>query len=363
MSPTVNDESHPAIAPGRDFLHRNAREVLLLGVFGFIAYTTFRAQMLGDAVGAPLQTFFGGLEFCLALVLGTLLQMILSREQFLREQKSSALSAYRRVLDIRRAIIRLKATLANMRLTSPQERRSDLDIVEAIADGLSDTADSSIGDWHDIIGEEMVAFNRIGTLISDLKSSPATDSRLGEEADQRSIRTEMRAEIDRLRSTLPPILQTALEFEEEFMPREGRISFSVLRHLQETVRQHGCIRVLVQGGSETPAVGADHAHFGGPFHYRLDHGAGQQWLIFSSGDASGLVVNPLQHIYEKDYYASLLAILPTRGDFEPYGQEPIEIVGSQFDGSGAEPGTFYVRIPMTEDEFLMAVRRLQLPMP
>jgi hypothetical protein len=347
------------------FVQRNARDLMLLLLFSVLALINFLVQMMAGPLPAAVANFMRLLEFAFALILGTLIQLVISREQFLREQKRAALGAYRRVLDIKRAVGRLKTKVENLRRGTPAERRQDLDVVDAIADGLSDTVDSSIGDWNDIIGQEMTAVDRISSLMSSLESIEVPGEHAAEVVEQGAIREELKAEIGKLRSGLPPVLQSALEFEEEMLPREGRISFRVLRHFRESIRRGGCIRVLVRGMGSMKEGGLDEVSRTGPFSYSLEYGMSHEWMTLSGAGGSGLVENPLdaEGVYNKDYQLTLRGVVPISEESVRHDPGSVEILGSQYDGSGPEPNTFYVRIPMTEDDFLMAVRRLQLPMP
>jgi hypothetical protein len=254
--------------------------------------------------------------------------------------------------------------LGNLRPRAPEQSRKDFDIVGAIADGISDTVDSSIGDWHDIIGPEMTTVKRISSLMSSLSTMEVPEGRgLGTE-NRGQVREELKAEIQRLRSALPPVLQSALEFEEEMLPREGRISFKVLRHFRESIRRSGFIQVPVRGSASGEGAPDDILR-DAPFSYSLEHGMSHEWMTLNGPAGSGLVENPLEGegVYGKDYQMTLRAVAPINEESVRHDPGAVEIVGSRYGGRGDNPDTFYVQVPMTEDDFLMAVRRLQLPMP
>lgn len=109
-------------------------------------------------------TLFGILELVFSIGFAWLLARRSYRKDFDERQKSFAVAAYRRILEIERAISRLLARVTRKMQESRGGIKLELDVIKEMATGVCDTTLSSVGDWSDIIGEEITKIKEIETV-------------------------------------------------------------------------------------------------------------------------------------------------------------------------------------------------------
>src|SRR3972149_784061 len=96
------------------FWKRNVLHLIFLAVTLIASVALFALEILSVERSPLNDALFGGLEFLLALATGLLLQRIASREEFLRSLRQYAISAYRRITDIKKSTARLQAHMEQM---------------------------------------------------------------------------------------------------------------------------------------------------------------------------------------------------------------------------------------------------------
>src|ERR1700730_15326474 len=83
---------------------------------------------------------------------------------FEQSLKKFAISAYRRIADIERMVERLHTEVREMISDAPKSEITNLRIVDAIVSDTGQLVRSSISAWADVIGEELLAIERIKRL-------------------------------------------------------------------------------------------------------------------------------------------------------------------------------------------------------
>jgi hypothetical protein len=108
-------------------------------------------------------SLFSILQFILSLAFSWLIARISLLGEFRKSQKSFAVAAFRRILEINSAIERLLSRVS-IRKGFKTETKQELDIIYEIGLGIRESINSSISDWRDIIGDEIETVTRIREL-------------------------------------------------------------------------------------------------------------------------------------------------------------------------------------------------------
>ncbi len=147
---------------------------------------------------------FNALQFVLSIGFAWILARMSFKEEFREGQKQFAISAYRRINEINSGVKRL---LSRVRRQSPalsKETRQELEVIQAISTGVSDSIQSSIADWADIIGEELVTLDR----IEELQHEDVFSSEIVQQDVAEAVALDNRIEeMNRLIQSLPHQLQ------------------------------------------------------------------------------------------------------------------------------------------------------------
>ena len=194
----------------KPFLGRNLADIGILILLVIAASAVFVGEIVSVRSGPLDSTLFKALEFGLSIAIGWVSQRIAAREEFQRSLRQYALSAYRRISDIRKSVNRVISEIQRMRPAYPLTSTHDLDLLRVAAEQMNDTINSSVVDWADIIREDLEKVERIQELQERLRSA----SQRGTVADGNPPMPgtlELKAEIDRLRDDLPYLLQDALQ--------------------------------------------------------------------------------------------------------------------------------------------------------
>lgn len=123
--------------------------------------------------------------------------------------KKFAISAYRRVADIERMIDRLHAEIEEMISSAPRAESTNLRVTEAIVSDTAQIVRSSISDWGDVIGDELLAIEKIKRLEQEKQRLRAIDD--SEEKPESADVKDIEATIQQILLTLPPRLQLEAE--------------------------------------------------------------------------------------------------------------------------------------------------------
>src|SRR5713101_1284206 len=155
-------------------------EVIVALVLGFLSIGSFVLQVLtfGVQTSRLEVALFNTLQLLLTVSFGWFSTRALSRAEFEASLKRFAVSAYRRAADINEMMRRLKSRLAVLRDSRQRngEQSADLDVVAAVIDDSLQVAESSIADWADVIGQEMLALEAVRRLEAQkqqLRQEPA----------------------------------------------------------------------------------------------------------------------------------------------------------------------------------------------
>jgi hypothetical protein len=154
-------------------------------------------------------SLFSIIQFILALAFSWILARISLKEEFRKSQKSFAIAAYRRITEIDAAIERLiDRTSSHIRIGHP-ETKKELDVILEISLGVRESIKSSISDWADIIGEEIVTINKIKELQEEKFMQPLRST----DYNTKDKIIELNNKIEEMLSSLPTPLRLSTEAE------------------------------------------------------------------------------------------------------------------------------------------------------
>ncbi len=205
---------------------------VVLGALALLCFT-WQVRTVGAHSTATETFLFNSLQFFLTTGFAWFSTRAASRLEFEQSLKKFAISAYRRIADIERMVDRLHSEVREMILDAPKSEITNLRIVDSIVSDTSQLVRSSISDWADVIGEELLAIERIKRLEHEkellqkdnIEASPKISSELGT-----SLQNIENA-IAKIQSTLPPRLQLVAEIQDQ-------TSESVERDARSLARKH-----------------------------------------------------------------------------------------------------------------------------
>lgn len=184
-------------------------------VLGILIITIISIQIitLNENTTIVETTLFNILQFVFSIAFAWHLSSIVSQNEFRKSQKKFAVSAYRRINEIKKGVERLSLRLNSQKDISFQETKHELEIIDAITESIHETIISSIADWGEIIGEELKSIEKIEeferekmllTQKSHLEYSPNSS----DEKDKLLVEIEEKSGmIEKLLSELPVEMQ------------------------------------------------------------------------------------------------------------------------------------------------------------
>jgi len=332
------------------FISRNFGNLALMAALVIAAAMVFYLELTLVPTGPNDEKLFGALEFFLSIAIGWTAQSIVGKEEFQRSLKQYGLSAYRRISDIRRSVVRISSTIERARQPSQSQRSADLQVLQAIAAELADTVSSSMDDWVDIIGEDLDKLKRIEELREQLRLG-ATRGTQSTERISRDEAAQLRHEIESLRADLPYLLKAPAFPGEDSFPREGRHSDVAASLLRSMAAEDGTLSLPVNYMGDFDNTTARHLRAQRPFSLSVDQVMFQMHLGLHDkrGNLIGELLNPLEGagVYHNDFVVTLFGFLPP----EPVPTPDIE--GARIPlpqvqiipASAREFADFYIKIP------------------
>ncbi len=236
----VTPETQPKTRESRNI------EVVVAITLGALALVCFAAQVrtTGTHSTATEVFLFNSLQFILTAGFAWFSTRAVSRIEFERSLKRFAISAYRRVADIERMIDRLHFEVRDMISDAPKSEATNLRIVDAIVSDTGQLVRSSISDWGDVIGEELLAIERIKRLERERERLPKDDVSAKASPELEGALKRIDGAIARIQRTLPPRLQ----LETGSGMREERAAERAAQWLESQHRRQRGLRLTVVTG-------------------------------------------------------------------------------------------------------------------
>jgi hypothetical protein len=196
----------------------------------------------GENVTRLETTLFSVLQFIFSLSFAWLLSRATLRNEFKESQKQFAVGAYRRINEIDEGIDRLLSRIQSQLSRVSSETSKEMDVLLAIALGIRASIKSSIADWGDIIGEEIVTLEKIEHIKDEqelflekrVEAGPALGKRDQEsEAIFEGLRKN-EEKLNKLLNTLPYSLRIARKMD---LPHDVLVNKNVKALEYEAKRQ------------------------------------------------------------------------------------------------------------------------------
>lgn len=201
--------------------------------------------MYSDDASKLESTLFSILQFIFSLGFGWIITKITSTTEFYESQKRFALSAYRRIKEIEKAVERLiQRTNSGLTSLAVENNNNSLEAVNLMAIHIRETIRSSIADWADIIGEEIETVDEIEKKEDELQKMYQEKTNSSDE-----LLEKISKDIANLKSSLPSelkmVTRAKLSFDDqvkenikrlkEQTPDDGIVEFSGF-----TMQKFGC---------------------------------------------------------------------------------------------------------------------------
>ncbi|POB13619.1 hypothetical protein [Halobacteriovorax sp. DA5] len=186
-------------------------EIIVSITLCILSIALFTIQIVlstGDTTGTET-ALFNLLQFLITIGFSWFTARVFSKLDFEKNMKKFAISAYRRIKDIEKINNRLHSTVKDMLTTSKTSDQTNLLVIEAIVHDASNVVRSSIDDWGDVIGEELIILEQIRNLEHKkiaLKNSGEI-VRQSPLIDEKSALASIEEKLDTLKSDLPSLLQ------------------------------------------------------------------------------------------------------------------------------------------------------------
>lgn len=276
---------------------------LLISVFFAAVIYLTRMFIPVSSKNQLTETLFSAFEIVASIAIGYFIQQNASKKEFQDSLKKMALSAYRRITDIEKALFRLFIEIEKIRSSSPQEIKPLLGLLLSMGEGIKETIQSSMDDWIEILEEDLKKKDKLEMLEEQRQ---VIENKISKDESNSNDLQAIKNQITNLRSELPSLLlQDAGTY-----PRAGRISKLIIQILFETLNTNRTLPILIsprlhQGMEESKITGSRIFTFTeevlGMHHYAI--------TVSNEFGELGEVKNPYSEIYSHDYLFSLIRFL------------------------------------------------------
>ena len=297
-------------------------ERVAAAVLGFLAVVAFisQASTFGKETTARETALFNSLQFTLTVGFTWFSTRAISRSEFEASLKRFAISAFRRIADIERMTLRLRAQVRENLATSPEGETGSLEVVDAIVGDTIEVIRSSISDWGDVIGDELLDLEKLRRLSREREEATArSESAVGDEkkvAEQAAEKIE--SLISNLRKKLPPAL--AIETAGAALSAQGEqhaAKWIASRHKEDG----GLLLTIVSGDDYEHDRELNTLKAGDHLHTAKD-----EFGRLNAADSDGKVVGRIQNNSPLPYQGFVRAIEVG------YGSDTISMECVEYDG-------------------------------
>jgi hypothetical protein len=219
-------------------------ELVAAVTLGLLSVGVFIAQpFVASSATTRIETvLFNCLQFLLTIGFTWFSTRAVSRIEFEQSIKRYAISAYRRIADIERLVGKLHTEVRTMIRSDPSN--SNLVVVEAMVSDSEQVIKSSIADWADVIGEELLALEKIKRLEREKVELKEEAPQETHEIDYEVALKSLNDEIAKLKSMLPARLQFVTDSTQDFIVADEHATDWMARQHR---RERGLKLVVVTG--------------------------------------------------------------------------------------------------------------------
>lgn len=287
-------------------------EIVVAVTMGVVTIGAFITQVitLNTNTTGVETALYNCLQFILSVGFAWFSTRAISRNEFEESLKRFAISAYRRIDDIERIVKRLRDEVDAMMAEATEHNDHELRIVQAIVSDTVQVVRSSIADWADVIGDELLTIEKIKRLEQEKGSGIAQDTAEKTDSAEADFRN-VEGRIAKLISTLPPNLQLNIVDKRE-----------ITRNLEHAARWISERHDIESGLSLTVVTGDEYFHqrdYLSLKPHETLHTVEDADSAIDVVDHAGLVVGRLQNNSPLDYPEFAVAFTKC------YGNHPIEL--------------------------------------
>lgn len=219
-------------------------ELIAAIVLAIMALGCFTSQMLtiNEKTTKLEAALFNILQFLLTVGFTWFSSRAISKGEFEANLKKFAISAYRRISDIEQIVQRLQSKITRMQVNRKSDDGHDLEVILSIVDDTAQIVSSSIADWGDVIGDELITLEKIKRLEKE-KQEIQTELPSTEPGDDKI--KQLDTKIDSLLSLLPARLQ--LESRRDDLNTQKK-ALAIAKFLNEKHSVDNGLELLIQSG-------------------------------------------------------------------------------------------------------------------
>ncbi len=277
-------------------------EWVAFGVFIILEIVIFGMRIIRPAteMNQAENVLYSTFEIVFSLYIGYFIQRIDSIRQFQVSLKNYGLSAYRRIMDIRKSVDRTLSQIERISVEYPKDKTSDIQALRLILEGTFDTVESSVLDWGDIIGEEIEKKEQANLLQEKLAKS---EEKVNLSAEDKKNIEELRSELNKVVSELP----LALRNESLTKEIENQNTIFYGNYFEFSVRQDKCLTLYIKLDIDPSEESIRKIMDSQPFFFLISFDAEKvQCLVFDKDKSViGQVINPIAP-YDNKYYLTVL---------------------------------------------------------
>ncbi|MEH0390634.1 hypothetical protein [Vibrio mimicus] len=294
-------------------------EVVAAITMGILALGCFaiQAKNVSSSTTNTETALFNTLQFLLTVAFSWFSTRAISRKEFEESLKKHAVSAYRRISDIDSMLLVLKSEIKSSLENNPNSDSGDLRVLEALVISTSQVVYSSSDDWADIIGEEILAIERLKRLERDKEDERQNLELTGYENSESNKLEELERSISELRASLPASLS-----KEVIARKKQKASISIPKAASWLAQKHhfegGLILKFISGEGYSDESDTAKIKYSDIRTMIREEGTRGINLIDAEGNILGRILNPVSDlggVY--DHGARALR--------ECYGGFPIEV--------------------------------------
>ena len=196
------------VSSGKFGHEKSGSDTIIAVALAILAISSFVWQVsITDQQTTQRETvLFNLLQLLLTLGFSWYGSRAVSGKSFEKSIKKFAIGAYRRISDIDEILGRLQSRLQE--IVGRREKAADyseLSVVSAIVEDTKQIINASILDWTDVIGDELMAVNRVKDLELQLRNQEEITATVDKKIEEN--RAKLTKEIASLKASLPAKLQ------------------------------------------------------------------------------------------------------------------------------------------------------------
>lgn len=216
---------------------------LSLGLLS-ISFFFFQIKVISTDSTPLSNGLFNAIQFIFTCGFGWFTNRYFNKSDFDKNIKQFAIGSYRRILDVEKMIQKLQSEINYLLNGVKSEKYYEMKLISAIVDDTAQVVRSSIFDWADVIGDELITLENIKRLEREKDNIISKSPSIYSDFDLEGSITKIEDKINNLSNSLPAKLKiSSLKMREEMSVDEG-VELLKKRHEEFS----GLILEIISGG-------------------------------------------------------------------------------------------------------------------